>query len=163
MELGGIRHDRRKVFLLSATHGAETHALAAALATMRELRSGDLVSRLWQTGRALQDGFTALAREHGLADHLRLEGYPCMQYLSARDHDGRPSMGYRTLFLQELIAGGVLLPWVAVSASHGAAELDQTLEASRRAMRVYTRALEQKSVGSLLTGPAVKPVFRPYN
>jgi len=34
MRLGGLDHDRDRVFLLSSTHGAETHALAAALAVM---------------------------------------------------------------------------------------------------------------------------------
>ena len=37
MELGGLYHDRERVFLLSTTHGAETHALAAAIATMPNL------------------------------------------------------------------------------------------------------------------------------
>ena len=36
MRLGGLEHpDQPRVFLLSTTHGAETHALAAAIATMR--------------------------------------------------------------------------------------------------------------------------------
>ena len=30
MELGGLHHARERVFLLSTTHGAETHSLAAA-------------------------------------------------------------------------------------------------------------------------------------
>ena len=32
MELGGLDHDKERVFLMSTTHGAETHALAAAIA-----------------------------------------------------------------------------------------------------------------------------------
>ena len=31
MELGGLNHDKQRVFLLSTTHGAEHHALAADL------------------------------------------------------------------------------------------------------------------------------------
>ena len=39
MRLGGLDHtDEPRVFLLSTTHGAETHALAAAIATMRRLQ-----------------------------------------------------------------------------------------------------------------------------
>jgi glutamate-1-semialdehyde 2,1-aminomutase len=34
MRLGGSDHDRERVFLLSTTHGAQTHELAAAIATM---------------------------------------------------------------------------------------------------------------------------------
>ena len=33
MRLGGLDHDQPRVFLLSTTHGAETHALAASLET----------------------------------------------------------------------------------------------------------------------------------
>ena len=39
MRLGGLDHDRPRVFLLSTTHGAETHALAAAIATMQVYRT----------------------------------------------------------------------------------------------------------------------------
>ncbi|MFO7973173.1 MAG: glutamate-1-semialdehyde 2,1-aminomutase, partial [Candidatus Hydrogenedentota bacterium] len=35
MEIAGLYHDKPRVFLLSTTHGAETHSLAAAIATMR--------------------------------------------------------------------------------------------------------------------------------
>ena len=163
MELGGIGHARRKVFLLSATHGGETHALAAALATIRELQTHDVVTRIWEIGQQLQTRFNALAREAGLAEYVSLAGYPCMPHLLTRDDKGQPSMEYRTLFLQELVAGGVLLPWVAVSAAHGPSEIEQTLDASRRAMKAYARAIDQRNVRSMLTGPAVKPVFRPYN
>src|SRR5439155_16536341 len=34
MQLGGIDHDRERVFLLSSTHGGETHAIAAGIATV---------------------------------------------------------------------------------------------------------------------------------
>src|SRR5437899_10010213 len=34
MNLGGLFHEKERVFLLSTTHGAETHALAAAIKTM---------------------------------------------------------------------------------------------------------------------------------
>ena len=38
MRLGGLDHDQQRVFLLSTTHGAETHALAAAHETIRIYR-----------------------------------------------------------------------------------------------------------------------------
>ncbi|MCL4553176.1 MAG: glutamate-1-semialdehyde 2,1-aminomutase, partial [Candidatus Marsarchaeota archaeon] len=37
MELGGLHHNRERVFLLSTTYGAETHSLAASLETMKIL------------------------------------------------------------------------------------------------------------------------------
>lgn len=162
MELGGLRHSSPKVFLLSATHGAELHSLAAAIATISEMLDRDVVSHLWAIGRSLQNGFNALAKEMGLADQLVCYGAPCSPYISCRDREGAESAAFRTLFLQEMIANGVLIPWVAISYSHTEGDVDRTLEACRGAFEVYRRALED-GVDRHLVGPAVKPVFRKYN
>ena len=38
MRLGGLDHDKERVFLLSSTHGGETHSFAAALACISEIK-----------------------------------------------------------------------------------------------------------------------------
>src|SRR5512135_2401373 len=50
MERGGLDHDKERVFLMSTTHGAENHALAAALATMRFYQSHPVVETLYAQG-----------------------------------------------------------------------------------------------------------------
>ena len=62
-----------------------------------------------------------------------------------------------------MIRKGVFMPWICPSFRHGASELDQTAEVFDAACGVYRRAIEQRSVAGLLAGPAVKPVFRPFN
>ena len=54
MELGGLGHDRDRVFLLSTTHGAETHALAAAIATIRVYEEEGVVEVLHRQGQRLE-------------------------------------------------------------------------------------------------------------
>ena len=54
MRLGGTDHDHPRVFLLSTTHGAETHALAAALETIRIYRERNVVESLWRQGERLR-------------------------------------------------------------------------------------------------------------
>jgi glutamate-1-semialdehyde 2,1-aminomutase len=54
MRLGGIDHDDPRVFLLSTTHGAETHALAAAMETIRFYRNHEVVEQLWTRGELLR-------------------------------------------------------------------------------------------------------------
>ncbi len=78
------------------------------------------------------------------------------------DAQGTPSPALRTLFAQEMIRGGVLMPWIAVSQSHGDAELALTLQAADAAMGVVRRALDGR-IEDFLVGPAVKPVFRSHN
>jgi glutamate-1-semialdehyde 2,1-aminomutase len=162
MELGGLHHDRRRVFLLSTTHGGETHALAAALATMRVYQSEPVIEHLWRTGEDLARGFEAIAAEHGLADHVQTAGKPCNLSYVTRDREGQPSQAFRTLLLQEVVARGVLMPSLVVSYAHSAADVDRTLEAVRGALGVYRDALED-GVDRFLVGPASRVVYRAFN
>jgi glutamate-1-semialdehyde 2,1-aminomutase len=162
MELGGIYHDKPRVFLLSTTHGAETHSLAACIATIKEIEKQDVISHIWKIGKAFQDGFNDLAREMGLADFISCIGYPCNGAIVTKGSDGQVSLPLRTLFMQEMTAHGVLIPSVVVSFAHQQAEVEQTLAAAREAFDVYGRALEE-GTDKYLVGPAVKPVFRRFN
>ena len=162
MELGGIKHGKPKVFLLSTTHGSETHSLAASVATIKTMAQHDVVSHLWKIGKALQDGFNNLAAEMGVADHIACIGYPCSPAIVTRDREKQVSLPFRTLFLQEMIQNGVLIPYVATSFAHTEKQVDQTLEAATHALDIYGRALEE-GVDKYLVGPAVKPVFRKFN
>jgi glutamate-1-semialdehyde 2,1-aminomutase len=162
MELGGLNHDKPRVFLLSTTHGAETHSLAACVATIREMEEQDVVGHIWKVGQSLQDGLNNLAREMGLADYVNCVGYPCNSAVITRDRDGQVSLPLRTLFLQEMTAHGVLMPYIVVSLAHQQAEVERTLAAATEAFQVYARALED-GVENYLVGPPVKPVFRRFN
>jgi glutamate-1-semialdehyde 2,1-aminomutase len=160
MEQGGIRHRRDRVFLLSTTHGGETHALAAAIAAMRVYRSEPVVEHLDRMGARLAAGFEALARAHGVAERVHVSGRPCNLTFATLDPGGAPCQAFRALFLQELIARGVLAPSLVLSYSHRDAEVDRTLEAIDGALGVYQRALDAGGVERFLDGPPTRPVFR---
>ena len=160
MERGGIRTSGERVFLLSTTHGAETHGLAAALETIRVYREDNVVEVLWRQGERLRRGVEAAAADLGLSENFVVLGRPCNLVYSARDRDGKPSQPHRTLFLQELVRRGVLAPSFVVSFAHRDAEIDRTIEAVRGALAVYRRALDE-GVEKYLVGPSVSPVFRP--
>lgn len=162
MELGGIRHQGPKVFLLSTTNGGETHEIAAALATLRELEDKDVATHLWSIGATLVGGFEALARDLKIERQARAVGAPCSPAFAFCDASGDASAELRTIFLQSLVTSGVLMPWVAPSYSHARAEVEETLEACADALRLVKRGLDE-GVGAVLAGPAVRPVFRPSN
>jgi glutamate-1-semialdehyde 2,1-aminomutase len=162
MELGGLEHAGPRVFLLSTTHGGETHAIAAAIAALREYEERDVAAHVRAVGADLMAGFGSILGELGLAGQVRVLGAPCSPTLLFLDREGKPDAELRTLFMQEMVDDGVLIPYIAPSASHGASEVERTLEAARRAFAVVRDGLEG-GVGGLLRGPAVKPVFRRYN
>ena len=161
MELGGLRETGRdRVFLLSATHGAETHALAAAVEVLRIYDTEDIVGRMHALGAELRRGVAEVVTRHGLDGVVGTAGRDCNLVYVTRDADGVPSQPFRTLFLQEMTRRGVLGPSFVISAAHDAAALDHTLRALDGALAVYARALDAGTVDGFLTGRPVQPVFR---
>lgn len=163
MEVGAInKPGQERTFLVSTTHGGEMASLAAFLETVAVYEEKDVVQHLWDYGAKLMTGLESVARDAGVAQHFQVQGNAIsMNYVTVA-RDGQPSLPLRTLFSQEMIRNGVLMPWIAPSFAHGDSELQRTLEAARKALAVYAQALES-GVERFLQGPAIKPVFRQFN
>jgi glutamate-1-semialdehyde 2,1-aminomutase len=163
MGLGSIEFEgSERVFLLSTTHGAEMCGLGAFVATVKFMQKHNVVEHLWDYGRMLTVMLQRKAEEHGVAYSFKVGGIPCSPYYLTLDSFGKNSMALRTLFSQEMIRQGVLMPWIALSYRHGAEELAITELAIDATFKVYRRALDE-GVEKYLVGPAIKPVFRKYN
>jgi glutamate-1-semialdehyde 2,1-aminomutase len=158
MRLGSRERDADNVFLLSTTHGAETPALAAAIATMNVYQSEPVVEHLHRVGERLTRGIRAAVDRRGLADYVDVKGRPCNLLYGTRDKDGKPSQPLRTLFLQETIRRGVIMPSLVVSYSHSDADIDRTIEAIDGALEVYAKALED-GVERYLVGRPSRTVY----
>ena len=63
MKLAGIKHYEERVFLLSTTHGGETHSIAAAIACINEIKDKNIISHFWETGRLLMSGINKVSKE----------------------------------------------------------------------------------------------------
>jgi glutamate-1-semialdehyde 2,1-aminomutase len=159
MERGGYDHGHDRVFLLSSTHGAETSGLAAAIAVMDAYRQGPVIETLYARGARLREGVQAAAEAAGVSDHVQVAGRDCNLIYLTLDTEGQRSQPFRTLFLQELLRGGVLAPSFVVGAAHTEADIDTTVEVVHEACTTYRRALED-GVEQYLTGRPVRPVFR---
>jgi glutamate-1-semialdehyde 2,1-aminomutase len=162
MDLGGLHHEKERVFLLSTTHGAENHSLAAAIETMEIYKREKVIEHLYRQGERLRDGIGRIAQSLDLQDHFQVLGKPPNLVYATRDEEKRQSQSFRTLFLQETIQQGLLMPSLVVSFSHTDADIDRTIEGVGEALRVYRKALED-GVRKFLVGRPVKPVFRKFN
>ncbi len=162
MELGGLRTDRERVFLLSTTHGPETGSLAAFRAVVKAYATDDPIGQMESAGRLLLSSAEAAIREAGLGDYLQLIGRSsCLTFIT-RDAEKRPSQPYRTLFLQELLRRGVLGQSFVTSAAHTDFDIEETVDAIRGALPLYLRAIERASVEGLLEGRPVAPAIRQF-
>jgi glutamate-1-semialdehyde 2,1-aminomutase len=163
MSLGNIHLEgQERVFLTSTTHGAEMGSLGAFIKTMEILERDHVVEHFWEYGQKLKSGMNAIADELEIAPYFYLEGYPCSLNFITKNKSGEISLEYRTLFAQEMIKHGVMMPYIALCQAHGEKELELTLEATRKSLKVYKKAL-QEGVEKFLEGPSIKPVFRKYN
>ena len=162
MELGGLHHDQERVFLLSTTHGAETHSLAAAIETMKVYQQEPVIETVYRQGERLRDGIQAVIKSHELTGFVEVLGKPCCLVLVSRDQNKEPSQAFRTLMLQETIKRGVLMLSLVTSYTHSEDDIDFTIQAIDEALHVYKKALAH-GVEKFLVGPPSKPVYRRFN
>ncbi len=166
LELGGIRSRKPRVFLLSATHGAETISLAAALATIDIVEKQKIPAQLWKYGAHLQKGLEQAISRHGLEKHVRVIGFAPNLSLSITDALGTPYPVLRTIFLQEVIKRGILFQgYFAISAAHKKPEIEKTVRVFDDALASFRTVIDdgEKKYRSHLIGEPCKPVFRKFN
>jgi glutamate-1-semialdehyde 2,1-aminomutase len=163
MRLGGLAHsDMPRVFLLSTTHGAETHALAAAIATMRVYESEPVIEHLVRCGTRLKVGIEDIVSRRRLGDYFKVLGRPSCLLYATSEANGASSQAFRSLFIQEMARRHVLAPSFVVSYSHTDADIDITLAAIDGALDVYGQALDS-GVERFLIGRPSEVVYRRYN
>lgn len=161
MARGGINHDQERVFLLSTTHGAEQHALAAAIQIMQIYQEEPVIAHLHRQGERLRTGINKVIANLKLDGYFEILGRNCNLVFATRDPEKKPSQAFRTLFMQEMVKRGFLAPSLVVSYSHSEADIDKTIEATGEALVVYKKALDE-GAEKYLIGRPVKPVMRKF-
>ncbi len=163
MQLGSIEFKgTERLFMLSTTHGAEMSGLGAFVETMKFMKEKKVVEYLWDYGSKLIKLMNDTAKKYGVEKNFIAGGIECSPYYLTFDNDGRNSLELRTLFSQEMIKNGVLIPWIALSYAHGDKELEITKIALEETFEVYKKAVNE-GYEKYLVGDAIKPVFRKYN
>ncbi|GAA5110923.1 glutamate-1-semialdehyde 2,1-aminomutase [Pseudonocardia adelaidensis] len=162
MERGGLHTHHERVFLLSTTHGAETHSLAAAIAVIDTYTEEGTTDRLHALGDRLAAGIRDVTTTMNVADHVQVRGRASNLVFATLDTDGKPSQPYRTLFLRQLLGGGIIGPSFVVSAALTDDDIDRTIEVVADACGVYRKALDADDPTPWMGGRPVKPVFRRY-
>jgi len=164
MELGGIKNSgQEKVFLISTTHGGETSAIAAGLATIKVFQNNDVIGHNHALGKLAIENCNKIVAAQGLQDHVLVPtDYPWMASVAFTDKNKQPCHGMRTLAMQEMIKNGVLFQGILVpSFSHSPFQIELFCEAFKNTLVVYARALEDGFEKYLVGSPA-QPVFRKY-
>ncbi len=148
----------KEVFFYT-TFGGEALSLAAAKATINELRDKNVPAYLNEKGERLKDGYNKLAAQFGMT-YTKCSGYNCRTIVSFGSSAGSP-LEIKSLMQQELIKRGIL--WSGfhnMSFSHTDDDVDYTLKAYADVLPVIKKAVSESNVYGYLKGSAVEPVFR---
>lgn len=141
------------------TFGGEALSLAAAKATIEELREKNVPQYLDKMGKKLKDGYNEIAQKLKM-DYTKAIGYNWRSMVTFDEKAGDPLL-QKSLMQQEMIKRGVL--WQGfhnMSFSHSEADIDYTLSALEESLSTLKKAVEQNILKQMLRGEPVQPVFR---
>lgn len=141
------------------TFGGEALSLAAAKATINELRAHNVPDYLAKQGKKLREGYNSIASELGM-EYTKCAGFDVRTIVTFDAKAGNP-LEMKSLVQQELIKRGIL--WGGfhnMSFSHTDSDIDYTLTAYKEVLPILKKAVDEKNVAGYLKGEAVGPVFR---
>lgn len=163
MQLGGIdKPGQEKIFLISTTHGGETHGIAAGLATIKFYKENNVVRKNNETGKKIIAKCMEIITNKDLQPFIAISDTTWMPAFSFKNKEGNPDAGMRTLFMQEMISHGVLFQGIFVPCySHNDMEVEFFCDAFEKACTIYKKALAE-GFEKYLFGEPAKAVFRKY-
>jgi len=146
---------------VSMTFAGDAIALAAAKATLTQLRDRRVIEVLWEQGRKLQDGYNALGREFRVQPVTECIGLAPRTAITFKDDAGAESLVFKSLFQQECLMRGILFTGAHnVCYRHSDEDLAQTLAIYRQVFEIFSEALQAGDALQRLVGPPIQPVFR---
>ncbi len=161
MDLGGIKNKgQEKVFLISTTHGGETHAIAAAIATIKEFQEHNVVDYINAFGVKVIEMCQDLLVKYQLTEFIQIIPSTWMPAFIFKDINSEPSAGFRTLVMQEMIKRGVLFQGAfVICKAHTEDDLFYFCKVFEEVMEVYKLALKE-GYEKYLVGDKAEAVFR---
>ena len=137
------------------------HGLAAALAVIETYRNNDVIGHQHRMVARLDAGLRKAVKDAGLEKNIDVRANTWVSISIFKDNDGVFNAALRTLFLQEMIARGVLFQGIFVPCySHTEKDIDHIIRAYTETLVVYKEALKQGNTDGLLVGDACQAVFR---
>jgi glutamate-1-semialdehyde aminotransferase len=141
------------------TFGGEALSLAAAQATITEIKNKDVPAYISLQGKILKDGYNRIAE--GLEmPYTRCTGFDCRSMVTFDASVGNP-LEMKSLMQQEMIKRGIL--WSGfhnICYSHTDEDIEYTLNVYSEVLPILKQAVSVGDVRGVLEGEPLEPVFR---
>lgn len=145
----------------SSTFGGEALSIAAALATLRKMQREPVLEQLWSRGALVMDNARTAIAACRLDDAVAVGGKAPWSMLQFRDVAGASAWELKSLYLQEMLAQGILTSGSHnMSYAHSEADVARLAEAQQGAFSALRQALDQGDLRTRLAGPPIEPLFK---
>ena len=163
MNIGGIDQEgKKKLFLTSTTHGAETIGIRAASETFSFYKNNNVIDQIHAKGKELIFKMNTALKLNDLISYIVIKDSPWLILFEFRDEEFKRCLKFHTLFSQEMIKNGILVQSsLLISFSHTEKDFDRFMKTFTEFLRTYRAALDL-GVDSYLESKVVKPVFREF-
>ncbi len=141
------------------TFGGEALSLAAAQATITEIKTKDVPAYISLQGKILKDGYNRIAEALGMS-YTRCTGFDCRSIVTFDASAGNP-LEMKSLMQQEMIKRGIL--WSGfhnICFSHTDEDIEYTLDVYSEVLPILKKAVSGGDVRGVLDGEPLEPVFR---
>ena len=150
----------KKVFF-SLTYGGEAISLAAAVATLRKITTEPVIEHLTLCGLRVRNAVQELIDRHNMADIVSISGHPTGTWIRFRDVEGYTEWQVQTLFLQEVLARGILtMGKHNITYAHSNSDIDRLLDVYAEVLPFLKSTIGGRALEKSLRGPALQPAFK---
>ena len=157
---GDIMRLMEEIFF-SFTMGGEALSLAAAIATLRKVKSQSVPAALAAAGELVLQGTRARIEKHGIGHFAEAAGHPSWSFLMFRDLPETPSLEIKTLFMQECLARGILtLGSHNMSFAHSSADIARLMQVYDEVFPLLRDAVDNRSMRQYLRCQPLQPLFK---
>jgi glutamate-1-semialdehyde 2,1-aminomutase len=142
------------------TFGGETLSLAAAKATIKELKDKKVPQYLARQGAKIKDAYNTVSSSWGLENYTNCVGLDCRTLVTFGNEAGNP-LEMKSFLQQEMFRRGIL--WSGfhnVSFSHSDEDIDHLIGVYEEILPVLKTVIETGDIKMHLKGKPVEPVFR---
>lgn len=161
--IGGRREimELMEEIFYSFTFGGESLSLAAARATLDKLLREPILESMWARGQQLLDGVRALISRHKVEHIFTAVGQPVWSFLLMSDAGGYSSFEIKSLYMQEILARGILgIGSHNISYAHSPEDIDRLLTVYDEVFPIIKKAVDNQQMTHLLLCKPLQPLFR---
>ena len=145
----------------SFTFGGETLSIAAAIATINEIKEKKVIQNIWQKGKYLQNNTNKLLKQNSLDKIIKVQGKPCWQVFIIKPTKKYSDLEIKTFIQQEVLESGIL--WYGqhnISFAHTKSDINKLLSVYKKVFPKLKKLIDENKLKQNLKGKPITNIFK---